>query len=183
MASDGTDNSAGDEQTPQNYLSEGERGRVVRWQDPLIGARAGRKLAGHDYLQAWIDGALPIPPIAELMGFALVEVGDVRAVFRCAPGEYHYNPNGAVHGGLAATLLDSAMGCAIHTKLPAGIGYTTLELKVNYIRPLTSTTGIVTSEGKVIHLGSTIATAEGRITGAAGKLYAHATTTCLILRS
>jgi uncharacterized protein (TIGR00369 family) len=103
-------------------------------------------------------------------------------VFAVEPAEYHYNPIGLVHGGLACTLLDSAMGCAVHTTLPAGTGYTTLELKVNLIRPLTRETGRVLCEGTIIHVGGRTATAEARITDAAGALYAHATTTCMIFR-
>jgi uncharacterized protein (TIGR00369 family) len=102
------------------------------------------------------------------------------AVFSGAPSEFHYNPIGVVHGGFAATLLDSALGCSVHTTLKPGFAYTTIELKVNYVRPLRMTTGIVSSEGEVIHVGSRIATAEARLTDAAGKLYAHGSTTCLI---
>jgi len=116
------------------------------------------------------------------MDFQLVELEEGRAVFAVDPAEYHYNPIGVVHGGLAATLLDSAMGCAVHSMLPAGTGYTTLELKVNFIRAMTAETGRVRAEGKLIHLGSRTATAEGRVIDESGKLYAQATTTCLILR-
>ena len=115
------------------------------------------------------------------MDFQIVELEEGRAVFAVDPAEYHYNPIGVVHGGLAATLLDSAMGCAVHSMLPAGSGYTTLELKVNFIRALTAETGRVRAEGKLIHLGGRTATAEGRVIDESGKLYAHATTTCLIL--
>jgi uncharacterized protein (TIGR00369 family) len=111
-----------------------------------------------------------------------VEVEEGRAIFEGEPTEYHYNPIGVVHGGLAATLLDSAMGCAVHSMLPVGVGYTTLEIKVNYLRALTSETGTVRAEGRVIKVGGRVAVAEGRITDAAGNLYAHSTTTCLILR-
>jgi len=128
------------------------------------------------------SGELPPPPIAALIGMAIVEVSEGRAVFSAEPAEYHYNPLGTVHGGIAATLLDSAMGCAVQSLLPAGTGYTTLEIKVNYLRPITSATGTVTCEGTIIHLGGRIATAEARLTDATGKLYAHGTTTCLLLR-
>src|SRR5690606_33755904 len=104
-----------------------------------------------------------------------------RAVFVCEPGEFHYNPIGSIHGGLAATLLDSAMGCAVHSTLPAGVGYTTLEIKVNYMRPLRIERGEVRCEGRVIHRGGRTAVADGRVVDADGKAYAHATTTCLIL--
>ena len=112
-----------------------------------------------------------------------MEVEEGRALFVCTPAEYHYNPIGAVHGGLACTLLDSAMGCAVHTMLPAGVGYTTVELKVSFLRPITLKTGRLLCEGTIIHLGSRIATAEARLLDTSGKLYGHATTTCMILRN
>ncbi|HSJ32740.1 MAG TPA: PaaI family thioesterase [Longimicrobiales bacterium] len=158
-----------------------ERSRTVSWQDPLALADAGRALSGADYLQKLIRGELPPPPIAVLLNFRLDEIAEGRAVFVCDPAEYHYNPIGLVHGGLAATLLDSAMGCAVHSTLPAGVGYTTLEIKVNYLRPLLPDRGRVTCEGTLIHRGSRTATADGRLTDADGRLYAHATTTCLLL--
>lgn len=104
-------------------------------------------------------------------------------MFACEPAEYHYNPIGTVHGGLASTLLDSAMGCAVHSTLPAGAGYTTLELKVNMLRPIAVSTGRLLCEGRTVHVGGRVATAEGRLTDEAGKLYAHATTTCMLFRS
>jgi uncharacterized protein (TIGR00369 family) len=116
------------------------------------------------------------------MNFGLAELEEGRAVFTVEPAEYHYNPIGVVHGGLAATLLDSAMGCAVHSTLPAGAGYTTLEVKVNFVRPLTAETGEVRCEAEVIHVGGRTATAEGKVLDASGKLYAHATTTCIIFR-
>lgn len=158
-----------------------ERTRHLTWKDPHALAEAGRKLSGLEYLQKLIRGELPPPPIAVLLNFGLREVTAGRAVFVCTPAEYHFNPIGLVHGGLAAALLDSAMGCAVHSTLPAGTGYTTLEIKVNYLRPLSTDRGEVTCEGTLIHRGSRTATADGRVTDADGRLYAHATTTCLIL--
>lgn len=158
-----------------------QRSRTVSWEDPLALADAGRGLSGADYLQKLISGELPPPPIAVLLNFRLDEIAEGRAVFVCDPAEYHYNPIGLVHGGLAATLLDSAMGCAVHSTLPAGVGYTTLEIKVNYLRPLLPGRGRVTCEGTLIHRGSRTATADGRLTDVDGRLYAHATTTCLML--
>lgn len=157
-----------------------DRTRTFTWDDPMIGAEAARSMNGQDYIRALMSGDLPAPPIMHLMGYTLVEAGDGRAVFECQPAEYHYNPIGVVHGGLAATLLDSAMGCAIHTTLPAGTAYTTVELHVNLLRPLTKDTGTVRAEGKVIHAGRQLATAEARIIDSSGKLYAHGTTTCLL---
>jgi uncharacterized protein (TIGR00369 family) len=154
----------------------------ISWNDPSALAEAGRSMSGIDFLRAIRDGRLPAPPIAELLGFKLVEVEHGHAVFEVLPGEQHYNPIGVVHGGLAMTLLDSAMGCAVQTQMPAGGGYTTLEAKTNLVRAVTAKTGSLRAVGKVVHLGSRVATAEGRLVDAAGKLYAHATTTCIVLR-
>jgi uncharacterized protein (TIGR00369 family) len=163
-------------------MSEKERTLTTSWEDPRRLAEAGHGMSGFEFLQKIVLGELPRPPIAALMDFQIIELEEGRAVFAVNPAEYHYNPIGVVHGGLAATLLDSAMGCAVHSMLPAGAGYTTLELKVNFIRAMTSETGRVRGEGKLIHLGGRTATAEGRVIDESGKLYAHATTTCLILR-
>jgi uncharacterized protein (TIGR00369 family) len=157
------------------------RERTITWDDPVAAAAQGRGLSGLEYMKAIAAGAIPPPPIAMLMGFELDEVEEGRAVFAVTPREYHYNPIGVVHGGLAATLLDSAMGCAVHSTLPAGTAYTTLEVKVNFARAITGATGRVVCEGTVIHRGRTIATAEGRVTAQdTGKLLAHGTTTCLL---
>lgn len=150
--------------------------------DPLSLASRGRELSGLDYVRAIFSGALPPPPIAALMGFRGVEVEPGRAVFEMVPGQQHYNPIGSVHGGVALTLLDSAMGCAVHTLLERGVGYTTLEVKTNFVRPILADTGLIRCEGTVLHAGSRVATAEGRLTDAGGKLLAHGTTTCLIIR-
>jgi uncharacterized protein (TIGR00369 family) len=153
----------------------------VRWEDPLSLAEAARAMSGMDFLRAMRDGKLPHPPICALMNYRLVEVEPGHAVFEATPGGQHYNPIGVVHGGLAMTLLDSAMGCAVHTQMPAGGGYTTLEAKTNLVRAITLDTGKVRAIGKVVHLGRRVATAEARLEDAAGKLYAHATTTCIVL--
>ncbi|HEX8774066.1 MAG TPA: PaaI family thioesterase [Pyrinomonadaceae bacterium] len=163
-------------------IDKGTRTRTVSWEDPRALAEAGRGLSGLEYLQKIVAGELPRPPISALMNFGLAELGEGHAVFTVEPAEYHYNPIGVVHGGLAATLLDSAMGCAVHSTLPAGAAYTTLEVKVNYVRPMTAETGMVRCEAKVIHVGGRTATAEGRVLDASGRLYAHATTTCIIFR-
>jgi uncharacterized protein (TIGR00369 family) len=165
-------------------LANPQRTRTVTWQDPLLTAKRGMTMSGLEFLQAMVRGELPPPPIMALLGFTILDLADVepgRVVFTAEPAEYHYNPIGMVHGGLACTLCDSAMGCAIHSTLPAGVGYTTLEVKVNFLRPLTQATGVIRCEGKVIQVGRTVGAAEARITDARGKLYAHATTTCLIL--
>ena len=138
--------------------------------------------SGLETIKAIFAGRLPPPPIAELMGFRGVEVELGRAVFEFEPGPQHYNPIGSVHGGVAMTLLDSAMGCAIHSMLDAGVRYTTLEVKTSFVRAMTVDTGLVRCEGTVLHSGSRVATAEGRVLDGEGKLLAHVTTTCLILR-
>jgi uncharacterized protein (TIGR00369 family) len=158
------------------------RERTVAWDDPLLGARAAPSMSGIEYLRAMLRGDYPPPPIAMTLGFTLDEVEEGRAVFSMVPAEYHYNPIGMVHGGVAATLLDSAMGCAVQSRLPAGTGYTTLEMKVNLLRAITMDTGPVRCEGTLLHLGRTTALAEARLTDAAGRVLAHATSTCLIVR-
>lgn len=160
------------------------RERTVTWIDPLPAAEKALTMSGLDYLRALQRGELPPAPIALTMGLTIEEVEEARVVFAAEPGEHHYNPIGTVHGGLLATLLDSVMACAVHTTLPAGIRYTTLELKVNYVRPVTLDTGRIVGEGLVLHRGSTVATAEGRATREwDGALLAHGTTTCLVMHS
>jgi uncharacterized protein (TIGR00369 family) len=158
------------------------RTRTITWQDPLPTAQAGARMSGLDYLRAMQCGEMPPPPITATLGFGISEVEEGRIVFFADPDEYHYNPIGVVHGGLAATLADSAMGSAVHTTLPVGAGYTTLEFRINFVRPLTRDTGRVFCEGRVIHVGGRVATAEARVTDSEGRLYAHATTTCMVFR-
>lgn len=137
----------------------------------------------HDGLELFrmmIDGEIPAPPIARTMNMRLAEAGKGRAVFVGVPTIDHYNPLGTVHGGWPAAILDSALGCAVHTMLPAGMAYTTVEFKVNLVRPLFETSGEVTCEGKVIHFGRTIATSEAMLRTSDGKLIAHGTETCAI---
>jgi uncharacterized protein (TIGR00369 family) len=153
----------------------------VTWEDPLPLAQAGRSMSGIEFLRAIRDGKLPHPPICALLNYRLVDVEPGHAVFEATPGEQHYNPIGVVHGGLAMTLLDSAMGCAVQTKMPAGGGYTTLEAKTNLVRAVTSETGKLRAIGKIIHLGKRVATAEARLEDREGKVYAHATSTCMVL--
>lgn len=141
-----------------------------------------KSCSGMEFLQQIWDGQLPSVPIGETLDFVPVEGEPGRIVFQGTPGPRHYNPLGSVHGGYFCTLLDSAVGCAVHSMLPQGVGYTTLELKVNLIRALTVKTGPVRAEGKVIQVGSQVGIAEGRIVDVDGKLYAHATTTCLIFK-
>lgn len=136
--------------------------------------------SGREILEAMMSGQLPFPPMNQTMNMTLLEVGNGRAVFQGIPLLQHYNPLGTVHGGWFATLLDSALGCAVQSTLPAGRSYTTAELSINIVRPASDKTGPLRAVGKVIHGGRQIATAEARIEDEHGKLYAHATTTCVI---
>jgi uncharacterized protein (TIGR00369 family) len=140
-----------------------------------VAARDGLAL-----MRAMMSGELPHAPIARTLDFMLIEANHGHAVFQGSPGPAHYNPMGSVHGGWFATLLDSALGCSVHTALPAGKAYTTLELKLNLIRALTDRVPRVRAEGRVIHVGGQTATAEARLVGPDGKLYAHGSTTCLV---
>lgn len=160
------------------------RRQEIEWYDPSVFGRAireGRFKTGREMLQAIIDGELPPPPIAATIGYGPMEFGDGLAIFRMVPSETHYSPLGMVHGGVFATLLDTCVACAIQTRLPINVPYTTVELKINYVRPMKVETGEVRGIGKVVHLGRSTAIAEGRIEDAKGRLIAHATTTCLIL--
>ncbi len=159
-----------------------ERTRTITWEDPHIGAKAATTMSGLEYIRAMANGDIPAAPISHLIGMQVDLVEEGRVIFSLVPAEYHYNPIGSVHGGIAATLFDSALGCAIHTTLPHGTAYTTAELKVNYIRAITAKTGKVSCEAKVIHSGRQLATAEARLTDEDGKLYGHATTTCLVFK-
>jgi uncharacterized protein (TIGR00369 family) len=135
---------------------------------------------GLEQMQSMLDGVLPYAPIAKTLDFALISVAPGHALFQGTPGPAHFNPMGGVHGGWFATLLDSALGCAVHTMMPAGRGYTTAELSVNFVRGLSPRVGRVRAEGKVLHCGRQLATAEARLYGPDGTLFAHATTTCLV---
>ena len=158
-----------------------ERTLTISWQDPAELAARAHASSGIDFLRAIAAGELPRAPIQDLLGFDLVEVDEGRVVFAAQPGEQHYNPIGVVHGGLAATLLDSAMGAAVHSTLPQGRAYVTLEVKFNLVRAMTAETGRVLAEGKVIHAGKTVATVEATLRGEeGGALLAHGTSTCLI---
>ena len=139
-----------------------------------------KDMSGLEFLRRIVDGRLPRPPITETLGFDLAEVSPGFALFTMTPQFRHYNPIGTVHGGVAATLLDSCMSCAVQTTIEAGLGYTTLEIKVNMVRPITEKTGPVRAEGRSLHTGRRSATAEGKILDAAGTLLAHGTTTCIV---
>lgn len=139
---------------------------------------AGR--SGLEMLQALLAGEIPPPPMAVTLDFTLLRVEPGFALFQGQPSFSHYNPMGTVHGGWFATMLDSAMGCAVHSTLPAGKAYTTLELKLNLVRAITDAVPLVRAEGRLVHGGRQVVTAEGRLVGPDGKLYAHASTTCLV---
>jgi uncharacterized protein (TIGR00369 family) len=163
-------------------VAEASRRREFTWNDPMVTALGGRELDGMTALQAIMDGTLPAPPIAHALGFDLVAAEPGRAVFAFEPAEYHYNPIGSVHGGVFATLLDSAAGCAVHSLLPSGVRYTTLDLNVKYLRAITVDTGRVTAVGTVTHLGGRMALAEARLLDPGDRLLATATSSCLIIR-
>lgn len=154
--------------------------RTHDWLDPAQLVEAARPLSGMEYLQAWADGEL-IPPMAATLGFRLHEFGEGHVDIRCTPEGYHYNPYGTVHGGLAATLLDSASGCAVQSRLPAGTGYATLDLNVSYLRPITTATGELRCIGRVTSLGRTVAFAHAEVLDPADRTLATASATCLIV--
>jgi uncharacterized protein (TIGR00369 family) len=158
------------------------RERRFGWSDPAITAKAARELDGQAFLDAIAAGALPPPPVASALGFAPVSVAAGVVVFEFIPAEFHYNPIGSVHGGVIATLCDSACGCAVHSMLPAGSSYASLDLSVKFLRPVTSGTGRLLCRGSVVHLGSRSALAEAQLTGEDGRRYAHATSSCMIFR-
>lgn len=158
------------------------RERAHTWTDPRLTAAAARDVDGLTFLRAVAAGEIPGPPIASTLGMTVLEVGEGRVVFGLEPAEFHFNPIGSVHGGVFATLLDSACGCAVHTTLPAGTRYTSLDLSVKFLRGLDLASGPVRCEGEVVHAGRTTALAQARLTDGAGRLCAHATSTCLIIR-
>jgi uncharacterized protein (TIGR00369 family) len=150
------------------------RTKTVIWHDPAIGVAAAATMSGREFLQAMIDGRVPPPPFAQLTGAELV------AVFRCAPDESTYNPLGLVHGGVLCTLLDSAAGCAVHSQLPAGVGFSSIEIKVSFLRPANGAT--LEIEGRSLQVGRQIAFAEAHARTALGKLVGHATTSLALIR-
>jgi len=159
----------------------GARTRTFRWDDPAATAAAAPSMSGLEFLRAIVEGRLPQAPMAVCLDFELTEIEEGHATFRGRTGEYLYNPMGTVHGGWYGALLDSALGCAVYSILPAGQGFTTLEYKVNLVRRMTAETGEVIAEGWIVHPGRRIATAEAKLTDKDGKLYAHGSTTCLLI--
>ncbi|MHA4949733.1 PaaI family thioesterase [Micromonospora sp. SD19] len=160
---------------------EPARSRTFTWADPSVNAAQVGQRSGLDMLRAMIAGELAAPPVMHLLDMSRMEADEGRVVVELTPQEFHYNPLGSVHGGVLSTLLDTAAACAVHTTLPAGVGYTSLDLNVKFLRPVTVASGTLRCEGTVLQRGRRTALAEARITDAAGRLTAHATSTCLIL--
>jgi uncharacterized protein (TIGR00369 family) len=158
-----------------------DRRLVVEWTDPAEALPRFADLPGIEYLRRMSDGRLPAPPIARVFGMRFSDVEDGRITVGCDPREAFFNPLGVVHGGLACTMLDTAVGCAVHTTLPAGTGYTSIDLSVSYLRPLLPSVGPVTATGTVVKRGRRVAFAEGVLTDEAGTVYATATSSLLVM--
>jgi uncharacterized protein (TIGR00369 family) len=166
----------------QNGATADARQRSYTWNDPAIAAEAARALDGLSFFREIMSGRLPAPPIMATLGISAVSFERGKAVFAVTPAEYHYNPIGSVHGGVCATICDSACGCAVHTMLPAGAYYTSIDLDTRFIRPITSGTGRLLCEGTVDYIGTRTALARARLVNTEGKLFAQATSNCLIVR-
>lgn len=160
---------------------EPARSRTFSWADPTANAAQVGRRSGIDMLRAMIAGELAAPPVMHLLDMTRMEADEGRVSVELTPQEFHYNPLGTVHGGVLSTLLDTAAGCAVHTTLPAGVGYTSLDLNVKFLRPVTVDSGTLRCQGTVLQRGRRTALAEARITDADARLIAHATSTCLIL--
>ena len=157
-----------------------ERSRTYEWADPLDTAEKAKSMAGYDFLNGILNGSIPPPPIAQTLDFRPLTLETGKVVFEFIPKEFHYNPIGSVHGGVIATVLDTVLGCALHSKLPAGAAYTSLELKVNFIKAVTNNSGILKAEGRLIHIGKSTAFVEADLKDESGRLYAHAVSTCML---
>lgn len=159
------------------------RERSYSWEDPTELAAAGRQRSGLEYLRAIVAGELPHPPVCATIGFRISEVDEGRSVIELDPGEHQYNPIGTVHGSIIVAALDSAAGNAVHSTLPAGVGYTTVQLSTTFLRPVEADTGTLRCEGRIVRAGRRIALSEARLVGPDGDAapYAHATATCMIL--
>ncbi len=161
-------------------IQDETRTRTFAWTDPLLHASMVGRQSGVDLLRAMAAGDYPPPPILELIGYESLEIEEGRAVLRVQAGEFHYNPLGSVHGGIIATMLDTACGCTVHSTLPAGVGYTSLDLSTRFLKPATIASGLLTAEGSIVSRGRRIAVAEARLTDERGTLLAHATSTCML---
>jgi uncharacterized protein (TIGR00369 family) len=158
------------------------RSKTIAWEDPAVLAAAGAERSGLEFLQAISEGRLPPPPIAQLIGAELVSVGEGEVVFRCTPDESTYNPIGMIHGGLLCTLLDSAAGCAVHTELPPGAGYASIEIKVSFLRAVQAGNGALEVQGRSLKVGRRVAFAEAHARDANGELVGHATSSLALVR-
>lgn len=156
------------------------RTRTFSWTDPTLHAGLNGRRSGLELLQAMSTGELPPPPILQLIGYDSFEAEEGRVVLRVPAAEFHYNPLGTVHGGVIATMLDTATGCTVHSTLPAGVGYTSMDLSTRFLKPVTVASGLLTCEGAIISRGRRAATAEARLTDERGTLLAHATSACLL---
>jgi uncharacterized protein (TIGR00369 family) len=163
-------------------MNQTKRERTFTWSDPIASAKTAQTMSGLDYLKAMERGELPRPPIVDALDLGKIKVEQGQVTFEFIPKEYHYNPIGSVHGGVISTVLDSAMGCTLHSLVPQGTVYTTLELKVNFLRAITLQSGRLFCAGKVIHYGSKTALLEAQIVDNEGKVYAHGVSTCLLMK-
>lgn len=163
-------------------MSETSRIRTYEWIDPLETAEKGKTMSGYDFLNGILTGEIPPPPIAATLDFHPISVEEGKVTFEFEPREFHYNPIGCVHGGVISTVLDTVMGCALQSRLPQGVIYTTLELKINFIKAVTFKSGKMKAEGRLIHLGKSTALVEADLKDENGKLYAHGVSTCMIFQ-
>ncbi|HEY3189528.1 MAG TPA: PaaI family thioesterase [Solirubrobacteraceae bacterium] len=159
-----------------------ERTKTVTWHDPAAAAAQAAGLTGRELLQGIVDGRLPPPPMANLVGARLVSVGDGEALFRCTPDGSAYNPLGMVHGGLLCTLLDFAVGCAVHSRLPAGVGFSSIEIKVSFLKSIRAGVGEIEVHGQALRVGQRVAFAEAHARNGDGELVGHATSSIALLR-
>lgn len=159
-----------------------KRSRQINWDDPEAGAKQALQMTGLAYLEAMRDHHLPLPPLLHTLDFNVEHIEEGRVVFSFIPQEFHYNPIGTVHGGVISAILDLAMGCTLHSLLTAGRAYTTLELKVNFLKAITLKTGLLKAMGKVIHLGGKTALVEAQLIDEKGTVYAHGVSTCLLFK-
>lgn len=160
-----------------------QRKRAYSWGNPFEGVELSKDLSGMDYLIAIKKGEVPASPLISTLDFSLGELEEGKVSFSFEPQEFHYNPNGSVHGGVITSILDSAMGCTLHSLLPKGIVYTTLELKVNFLKKVNLESGILTATGRMVHLGSSTALVEAELVDSYGKKYAYGVSTCMLLKN
>jgi uncharacterized protein (TIGR00369 family) len=160
---------------------EHDRKRTHKWANPLELAAKATTMSGFDFLNAILNGEIPPAPIAETLDFHPLSLEKGKVVFEFEPKEFHYNPIGSVHGGVISTVLDTVMGCSLQSALPEGLGYTTLELKINFIKAVSIKNGKLKSTGKIIHLGKSTALVEADLRDEQGNLFAHGVSTCMVL--